>query len=162
MASQNPNTSTSTDEELKTYLKHIYGIYQLVIELNKDNTNNKNNIINISVMELDTNVDKGPTLNHKELHLESYQKQFHGNEYAPILISKQFSELYTNTGILKMDNINNINITGKNKKTLIDKLNLKIYNNKYFYIDLPYSFNYLENHYKLDTISNEWVSIINK
>ena len=155
MASQNTNTSTtSTDEELNTYLKYISYIYQLVMELNKENTN--------KIMELDTNVDKGPTLNHKELHLEQYQKQFHGNEYAPILISKQFSELYTNTGILKMDNINNINITGKNKKTLIDKLNLKIYNNKYFYIDLPYSFNYLENHYKLDTISNEWVSIINK
>ena len=154
MASQNPNTSTTnTDEELKTYLKHIYDIYQLVMELNKENPN--------KIMELDTNVDKGPTLNHKELHLEPFQKEYHGIEYAPILISKQLSELYTNTGILKMNNINKVNITGSNKKTLIDRLNLKIYNNNYYFIDLPYSFNYLDNHYKLNTIINEWSSIIN-
>jgi len=116
----------------------------------------------MSVMELDRNIMKGPTLNHKELHLELFQKKYHNNEYAPILISKQFSELYTNTGILKMNNMNKINITGNNKKTLIDKLNLKIYNNNYYYIDQSYSFNYLENHYKLDTIINEWSSIINK
>ena len=159
MASQ--NTNTKTNDELNTYLKHIYSIYQLVIELNKENTNNNNNI-NMSVMELDRNIMKGPTLNHKELHLELFQKKYHNNEYAPILISKQFSELYTNTGILKMNNMNKINITGNNKKTLIDKLNLKIYNNNYYYIDQSYSFNYLENHYKLDTIINEWSSIINK
>ena len=152
MASQNTNTSTTiTDEKLNTYLKHIYDIYQLVMELNKENTN--------KIMELDTNVDKGPTLNHKELHLEQYQKEYHKNEYAPILISKHFSELYTNTGILKMNN--KVNITGSNKKTLIDRLNLKIYNNNYYFIDLPYSFNYLDNHYKLNTIINEWSSIIN-
>ena len=143
--------NTGVNMELNTYLKHIHDIYQLV-------TNNINTT---------TTIDKGPTFNHKELHLESFQKEFHGIEYAPILISKTFSELYTNTGILKMGNkmgnkMGTMDITGINKKTLIDTLNLKIYNNKYYYIDLPYSYNHLDNHYKLNIIIDEWQSIINE
>jgi len=102
------------------------------------------------------NLDIGPVLKYSALHI-SDEDRVH-IEYGPILIDKNFTHLYTNTGFLQISSANYPII---NKMKIIEKYNLQIYNNKYYFIDKSWSHNSLSNHYRKKQIKDNWDSIRN-
>ena len=104
----------------------------------------------------ETNLDIGPILNYSALHITDEDRDH--IEYGPILIDKNFTHLYTNTGFLQISSGNYPII---NKMDVIEKYNLKIYNNKYYFIDKSWSHNSLSNHYRKKQIKDNWDSIRN-
>ena len=135
--------------ELGVYLNSVYNVATNILSKLKLDNDQKSQL-----------VSNGPLEEYKYLHLEDYQKERFGDEYAPILVSKDFSKIYTNTGILNFNNFSIGKITGETKKALLDNLNLKIYNNQYYYVDKEYSYEYLRCNYSLNTIEKEWNKII--
>jgi len=135
--------------ELSTYLCNVYNVAKNIISKFK-----------IDSDQIPQLISTGPLENYKYLHLEDYQKERFGNEYAPILISKDFSKIYTNTGILNLNNFSIGEVTDRPNQQLIDSLNLKIYNNQYYYVDKEYSYEYLKCNYSVNTIEKEWNKII--
>ena len=135
--------------ELSTYLSNVYNVAKNII----------------SKLEIDSDqisqlISSGPLEEYKYLHLADYQKERFDNEYSPILISKDFSKIYTNTGILTIKCFLTGEVTDKPIQQLIDSLNLKIYNNQYYYVDKEYSYEYLKCNYSVNTIEKEWTKII--
>ena len=104
----------------------------------------------------ETNLDIGPILKYSALHIPDNDRKH--IEYAPILIDKHFTHLYTNTGFLQISSATYPII---NKMKIIEKYNLKIYNNKYYFIDKSWSHNSLSNHYRKKQIKDNWDSIRN-
>ena len=102
------------------------------------------------------NLDIGPVLKYSALHIIDDDRDH--IEYAPILIDKNFTHLYTNTGFLQISSGTYPII---NKMDVIEKYNLKIYNNKYYFIDKSWSHNCLSNHYRKKQIKDNWDSIRN-
>ena len=146
------NMVNQDDTELTLYLTSVYSIFKIITSNNKYQDKQFNyNFVNKFI--------KGPIDNYKYLHLEDYQKKYHSNTYAPVLLSKDFRTLYTNTGMIDLSGFNII-LKGAEWKNIIETLNLKIYNNSYYYIDKPYSFDYLQNHYKENKITEIWQSIL--
>ena len=138
---------TDKPDELGNYLKNIYSI---TIGILNKLCLDKNTISDI--------VKMAPVEKYKLLHLEDYQKKIHGNKYAPILISRDFSNIYTNTGILNFGN--KFEISAEISENLINDYKLKIYNNQYYFIDSDNSFNYLESFYRKSHIEYTWKNIL--
>jgi hypothetical protein len=102
------------------------------------------------------NLSSGPLIKYGFLHINTRANP-DNIEYAPILIDKNFTYLYTNTGILQ---ISDRTYLVKNKLDLINKYNLKNYNNKYYYIDQSWSHSGLEKYYTKKEIQENWKSLI--
>ena len=106
----------------------------------------------------ETNLDIGPVIKYSAVHITDDDRDRDHIEYGPILIDKNFTHLYTNTGFLQISSGNYPII---NKMAVIEKYNLKIYNNKYYFIDKSWSHNSLSNHYRKKQIKDNWDSIRN-
>lgn len=138
---------TPIDNELKDYLTYIYGICKCIFKA-------KSSYVG------------GPVHNYEQLHIQNNEFE-NGNQYAPVLVSKSFDSIYTNTGIIKKEtdksdaekDLDN-EIKGERKKDIIESLNLKVYNNKYYYVDKKESSNYLTKYYKLEEIKKNWKILI--
>lgn len=98
--------------------------------------------------------EEGPFSDFYKLHIDRNQQE-QGHTYAPLLVSKKFDRLYTNTGILHFKNKNK----NKNKideQELIKTLDLKEYNNVYYYVDMKNSYNTLEQYYSEKEVKEQW------
>lgn len=145
------NETTNSSNELHRYLSTIISVFKILYNTKDTNYKNTNKYYNDNIFL------NGPIISYEHIHLEDSQKDF--IEYPPILISNDFEKIYTNIGILDLSNIK-LEIKGINLKNVIYKLNLKIYNNSYYYIDKEYSFNTLNHYYSKEDITNVWKSLI--
>lgn len=94
-----------------------------------------------------------PTTKYKFIHID-YNQRYNSNiRYPPILISNDFSNLYTNVGIMDT----HIKLTDKHIiSKLKELLMLEYYNHSYYSTHMaPYR--PLENYYSPIRIMDEWI-----
>ena len=127
-----------SNNELMDYLGYVYSICKFICDSKTD-------------------YSEGPILEYENLHIDNNQRK-NGSEYAPVLISKSFDTIYTNTGIIRIKS--NHKIKGGRKKNCIDNLNLVVYNNKYYYVDHKDSHKFLTNYFELDKIKDAWKTLL--
>ena len=133
-------------DELTLHNTHCLEVAKYILETSKQ----------CLLQAYETNLDIGPVLKYSALHITDDDRD--SIEYAPILIDKHFTYLYTNTGFLQISSEPYPII---NKMEIIEKYNLKIYNNQYYFIDKSWSHNSLSNHYQKTEIKDNWDSILN-
>ena len=94
-----------------------------------------------------------PTDKYYHIHLDDNQKHNSKITYPPILISKDFTSIQTNVGMLSTQpTIIDSHVINKLEKSL----HLKEYNNKYYYVDTDESMKSLDNYYSPRFIEEEW------
>ena len=127
-----------SNNELMDYLRYVYSICKFICDSK-------------------TNYSEGPIYEYETLHIDNNQRE-NGIEYGPLLISKSFDTIYTNTGIIRIKS--NHKIKGERKKKCIDHLNLVVYNNNYYYVDHKKSYKFLKNYFELDKIKDTWKTLL--
>ena len=124
--------------ELTTHLAHIKEILRIIYS-------NTNKILDIQQLN--------PTSNYNFIHIDYNQKYNSGVRYPPILVSNDFSKLYTNVGIMDtLIELHDVLIISK----LTTILKLERYNHTYYSVHIDTSSS-LENYYSPIRIMEEWV-----
>ena len=93
-----------------------------------------------------------PLKNYDYIHINSNQRNNSNVTYPPILISTDFKKIQTNVGFLDTER----NFDTENKDKIIQILNLKQYNNNYYFVDTEQSHKGLEHFYTKTEIENGW------